>query len=167
MVVTHMMISTTAYCWNFIGYNIVCSTSRTASYGVAQGGVDLVLWEWPPGRSLESTRFHGPNVVSCEVFRGTSRTPIIGSYLPPTMLDHLPNVEDTLEGFCGQYLILMRYLNVDLHESRNPLSHLFSDILAEFGLIDLMHNFWQRRCLRYLKAWKQVRQGTMPKTRCE
>ena len=107
------------------------------------------------------TRFHGPNVVSCEVVRGTYRTPIIGAYLLPTTLDHLPDIEEALEQFRGQDPILMGDLNVDLDEAQNQCSQLVANMLLEFGLIDLMHHFRQHRRFRHLKTWTQIRQGTV------
>ena len=49
---------------------------------VAKGGVGLVVRKRQEGWSVELTRFHGPNMVSCELFSGTQQTPIVGSYLP-------------------------------------------------------------------------------------
>ena len=55
-------------------------------------------------------------MVSYEIVRGTSRTQIIGSYLQPTMLTHLPNIEEDPELFRGQDPILSIDFNVDLDE---------------------------------------------------
>ena len=106
----------TTYFWNRLGYDIFCSTSWPASAGRAQGCVGVLFGYQPTRWSLELTRFHWPNIVSCEVFRGTSRTPIIGAYLPPTTLSHLPNLEEFLERFRVQDPILMEYINMELDE---------------------------------------------------
>ena len=90
MVLTETKIYIAEYFFNWLRYNIVCSPARPASSGGAQGGVGLLLWDRPTGWSLESTSFHGTNVVICDVITGTSRTPIVGAYLPPSTLDHLP-----------------------------------------------------------------------------
>ena len=58
-------------------------------------------------------------MVSCEVVRGMSQTPIIGAYLSPTTMAHLPNIEEVLERFRVQDPILMGDINVDLDEARN------------------------------------------------
>ena len=92
------------------------------------------------------TRFHGKNVVSCEFIRGTSGNPIIGSNLPPNTLAHINDIDNTLERFRGQYPILMGDINVDLDEAQNPRSHLVADMLMEFVLINLIHNF--QKCHR-------------------
>ena len=41
-----------------------------------------------------------------------------------------------------------------------------ADLLTEFGLIDLVQNFPQRRRFRDLKTWAQVRQGSVLRSRC-
>ena len=83
-------------------------------------------------------------------------TPAIGEYLLPTTLDHLPNLEETLENLWVQDPILMVDLNIDLDDSRNPRSQIVAKILMEFFLIDFMHHFWQRHCFHHLKTWTQV-----------
>ena len=41
------------------------------------------------------------------------------------------------------------------------------DLLAEYGIIDLVCHFRQRRRFRNLKNWYQVRQGTVLQSRCD
>ena len=53
----------------------------------------------PVGWGIESTRYHGPNVVSCEIFAGLTRTPLVGTYLPALTLDHLPDLDKALQLF--------------------------------------------------------------------
>ena len=118
------------------------------------------------GWILELTRFHGPNVVSYEVFRGTSRTPVIGAHLPMITLDHLPDLKEALERYRSQDLILMGNLNMYLDEAQNLRSHLVIDMLTEFALINLMSQSRQVR-LRLLKTWAKVLQGTVLRARCD
>ena len=59
----------------------------------------MLFWDGPQGCSVEATQFHGTNVVSCEVITDGKRTPIIGAYLPPSTLDHLPDLEEALSCF--------------------------------------------------------------------
>ena len=83
--------------------------------------------------------------------------------LPPlTTLAHPPDLKEIQV----QDPILMGDINVDLDEAQNPCSQLISDILTEFGLINLMRHFWKRRHFRQLKTWTQVRQGTVLRERC-
>ena len=85
----------------------------------------LVLRDWPTGWSLESTHFHGPNVVSCKVVTGTYHNPIIVSYLPLCTLAHLPDLEEALAWFRVQEPIVLVYLNVDLDEPKTAHPYFF------------------------------------------
>ena len=38
-------------------------------------------------------------MVSCEIVTGLTQTPLVGSYLPPSTLEHLPNLEEALQSF--------------------------------------------------------------------
>ena len=64
--------------------------------------------------------YHKPNVVSCQLVTGLTWTPIVASYLPPSTLDHLPDLEESLKRFKDP--IFLGYLNVDLNKARNPWS---------------------------------------------
>ena len=52
----------------------------------------LGVWDQSQEWSLELTRFHGTSLVSCEVVTNVKRTPIIGAYIPPSPLEHLPEL---------------------------------------------------------------------------
>ena len=119
----------------------------------------LMVW------SLESTRFHGTNVVRCEFSRGTARAPIILVYLPQTTLANLLDLKEALERFRGKEPILMVYPNMYLDEAQNLLSHIVSNILMEFSLINLMHHFRKHLRFRHLKTWTQVQQVTVLRVR--
>ena len=80
----------------------------------------LFLRNLPKGWSLELKLFDRPNMLSCKVVRGTSRTLVIAAYLPPTTLARLPDLEEALERFLGQDTFLMGDLNVDLDKAQNP-----------------------------------------------
>ena len=56
-------------------------------------------------------------------------------------------------------------INVYLDGAQNPRSQLVANLMTEFGLVDLMHHFWQRIHFHHLKTWTQVRQGTMFRAR--
>ena len=57
------------------------------------------------------TLFHGMNVVRCKVVTG-KRNPLIGEYLPPSTLDHLPDLEESLTHFWGQEPVMLGGLGV-------------------------------------------------------
>ena len=92
MILTKTNIFTTAYCRNRLGYKATCSAAQPSSARGSQGGVGLVRRERPVGWGIESTRYHGPNVVICELFTGLNRTSLVGAYLPPSKMDHLPDL---------------------------------------------------------------------------
>ena len=108
----------------------------------------------PIGWEIYSTRYHRPNVVSCEFITGIIQTPPVGVYLSLSILEHLQDLEEALKRFKGP--IFLGDLNVDLDEARAPLSQRVTDILAEYSLIDLVHHFCQIRRFRNLKTWYQV-----------
>ena len=44
-------------------------------------------------------------------------------------LSHLPNLEETLARFQGQYPIVLGYLNMDLDEAQDPRSRIDADLM--------------------------------------
>ena len=108
----------------------------------------------PIGWEIYSTRYHRPNVVNCKFVTGITQTPPIGVYLSLSILEHLQDLEEAQKRFKGP--IFLGDLNVDLDEARGPRSQQVTDILAEYGLIDLVHHFRQIRRFRNLKTWSQV-----------
>ena len=128
-----------------------------------QGGVGLVMRERTFGWGIESTRYHRPNVVSCEIVTGLTQTPLVGTYLPPLALEHLPDLEEALQRFRDP--ILLGDLNVDLDKARILRIQQVADLLTEYGPVYLVHHFRQCRRFRNLKTWYQVRQGTVLRLR--
>ena len=64
--------------------------------GGAQGLVCLVIIDRTQVWIVETTRFCGPNMVSCEVVTGGKWTPLIITYLPISTLEHLADLEEAL-----------------------------------------------------------------------
>ena len=159
MVLTNTKISTITYCWNRLGYKVTCLTAHPTSTGGSQGGVEVVTRERLVRWGIESTRYHGPNVVSCYLVTGLIRTPLIGAYLPPSTLEHIPDLEEALKRFKDP--IILWDLNMDLNEARSLWSQRFAELLLEYGLIDLVCHFRQCRRFRNLKTWSQVQHGTV------
>ena len=126
---------------------MICSVARPSSTGGSQGGMWLVSQDRPNGWGIELTRFHGTNVVSCEIIAGRIRTPLVGAYLLPSTLNHLPDLEEDLYRFQVLYPIFIGDLNIDLDAIRSPRiprSHLMADLLVEFVPVDLVQPFCQR-----------------------
>ena len=104
------------------------------------------------------TRFHRLNMVIYEFFTDGKRTLIIGAYLLPSILEHLPDLEEALTHFRYQYTIVLGDLNSAIGKSQKPHSQYVADLLAEFGMIYLVHHFQQRWRYRDTKKWPRVRQ---------
>ena len=121
--------------------------------------------ERPFGWVIESTHYHRPNMVSYKLVSGLTWTPLVGAYLPPSTLEHLQDLEETLKSFKDP--IILGDLNVELDEARSPRIKQVGDLIAEYGLIDLVCHFRQRRSFQNLKTWSQVRQGTVLRLRCD
>ena len=73
-----------------------------------------VVQDLPKGWSIESTRFHGLNVMICEVVAGGKWTPLISVYLPTYTLDCFSYLEEALSKFWDQYPIVVGDLNANI-----------------------------------------------------
>ena len=94
MLLTKMNIQTEAYPHNHLGYDVTCLAAQKYSTRGSQGAIGMVMREQPDEWGIESTRFHGPNVVSYKIVTGRTKTPVVGAYLPPSTLEHLLDVEE-------------------------------------------------------------------------
>ena len=90
--------------------------ARPSSARGAQGGVGLVTRERPIGWGIESTRYQRPNIVSCKIATGITQNPLVGAYLPLSMLEHLTDLEEALQHFRDP--VVLGDLNMDLDEAR-------------------------------------------------
>ena len=106
----------------------------------------MVSRERPEGSISELARFQGPNMVSCNIFSGNQRTPIVGIYLPPSTLDHLPDLEEVINRFLGRGPFVLVCLNADIARLSNPHYQQVSDFLASLQLVDLLGHFCQSIC---------------------
>ena len=95
-----------------------------------------MMRERPVGWGIDSTRYHRPNMVRCDIITGLTRTPLVGAYLPPLTLEHLLDLEEALQRF--RYPIVLRELNVDLEKERSPHIQQVADLIVEYDLIDLV-----------------------------
>ena len=97
MLMTEKNFQTEVYSHNRLGYDVNFLAACPSSARGEQGGVCLVTSERPNRWWIGSTRFHGLNVVSCKTVTRHTWTPVIGAYLPPSMIDHLPDFEENLQ----------------------------------------------------------------------
>ena len=84
-----------------------------------RGGVRIVSRAKPEEWIVDSTRLHGPNVVICKLVDGEQRMPLIGAYLSPSTLDHIPGLEESLNRFLGRDPIFLGDLNANIGRLRN------------------------------------------------
>ena len=94
-------------------------------------------------------------MVSCQLILGLIRTPLVGGYLLSSTIEHLPDLEEALKRFKDP--ILHGDLNMDLYMARIRCIQQVADLLAEYGLIDLVYQLHQYRRFWNLKTWYQVR----------
>ena len=144
MVLTETKATDQSYCHKKLGCDVVCSLAITKDAGGVQGGSGLIMQDQPKGWSIELTPFHRMSVVICEIIAGVKRTPLIGAYLPPSTLEHLPGIEEALTRFRYQDPIATGDLNTDIFQSQNLCRHQVEDLLMEFGMVKLLHHFQQR-----------------------
>ena len=97
-------------------------------------------------------RFHRPNVLSCKIGTGHTRTLLVDAYLPPLTLEHLPDFKESLQYFKGMEPIIFGYLNVDLDKARSLRRQQVVDLPTDFGLIDLFRHLRQRHRFWDLKT---------------
>ena len=105
MILTETNINDQAHFRNMMGYDVILSKATTTADGDAKGGVGMIIREKPQVWNINSTRFHGPNMVSCKVITRKS-TPLIRAYNPLFPLDHLQYLAEALTHFGDQDTII-------------------------------------------------------------
>ena len=98
-------------------------------------------------------------MARCKIVIGLTWTLLVGAYLSPSMLEHLPGLEEAIQQFRDP--IVLVYLNLYLDEARILLIQSVLGLHAKYVLIDLVRHFRQCRRFRYLKTWTQFRQVTV------
>ena len=139
MILTATKVSDQYYCCNILGYEMVCLPMSTTVDGGAHRVVCLVIQERHQGWSLEATRFHRLNMVSCEVVTNKKRSSVIGVNHSPSTLEHVPDLEEDLNHFWYKDTMFLGELRANINQAQNPRRHQVADLLIKFGLIDLLH----------------------------
>ena len=86
MILTETKIPDAVHFRNRLGYDVVCYKAAVTTCRGAQMRVEIVSRKRTEGWIVESTRFHGPNMLSCKLVVSDQQTPLIGSYLTqPTL----------------------------------------------------------------------------------
>jgi exonuclease III len=109
-ILTETKITDECYTHHSCGYEIRALKATSTS----QGGV-AICWRDNEISQAEGIRFHGPNVISCEITSGQRRWLLIGAYIPPTKVSN-ETVNFIEEAHLRQPLLpilLLGDLNVD------------------------------------------------------
>ena len=80
----------------------------------------LIVRERTEGYSVDLMHFHGPNVASCEIVFIRHNTLLNVVYLTLSTIEHLPDIEDSLNRFPGKDSIIIGYLNAYTSRLQNP-----------------------------------------------
>ena len=82
-------------------------------------------------------------MVRCKVITSSKQNPLIGAYLSPYTLEHLPDLDEDLTRFSVQDPIVVGDINADIRQVQNPCIQKVSDLLIEFGMLYLLRYFRQ------------------------
>ena len=94
--------------------------------------------------NVKPMRFHGTDVVRCEIVSDAHRNLLIRVYHPPYTLDNLPDLEEALNRLQGREPIIMGDLNTDTGRLQNPCNQQLAIFLESFELVNLLGHFRQR-----------------------
>ena len=86
-------------------------------------------------------------MVSYDIFYGSQYPSLIDDYLPPSTLNHSPDLKEATNHFLRRYLIFMGGLNADVGRMQNPRNHKVADFLSSLGMVDLLGHF--RKLLQF------------------
>ena len=93
-----------------------------------------------PGLEHKVNAFQRSKCGELRVVTVVKLTPLIGAYLPPSTLEHLLYLEEALICFWDQDTIVLWDLNSGIVQAYNPHSHQVTDMLMDFGMMDLLHH---------------------------
>ena len=129
-----------------------------------QGGVALVYRE-SPYFQVESSKLHGPNVISAVIVSGNSQYRVVGAYIPPKDTTTSVHIAAALARFPSQKVILVRDLNLNLDSLETDRDMEISDILATSGILDMHRHSKLHGRNRRPTTWHQKREGEVIKSR--
>ena len=136
------------------GYSVVATQAKSRF----QGGVALFYRSDASQWTIEGTRTHGPNVISCSLVTGSRRWSILGVYIPPSEDngETLTYLEEAVRSRCDHPIILLGDLNINLPRPDDDRSEDISTAMALLGLSDLSNSFPKPKG-RW--TWSQFRDG--------
>jgi hypothetical protein len=98
------------YTRHLLGYNVLALTATSLS----SGGIAL-FWRGNTSYEVKETRIWGPNVISLHLMMGSTRSFVVGCYIPPSDLEALACINKAWrECPKGAHPILVGDLNLNL-----------------------------------------------------
>jgi hypothetical protein len=121
------------------GYSVFATQAKSHS----QGGVALFYRSNASQWTIEGTRTHGPNVLSCSLVTGSRRFSLLCVYIPPSEDDGetLTYLEEAVRTRCNHPIILLGDLNINLPRPIDDRSEDIATALTLLGLSDLSDYF--------------------------
>jgi hypothetical protein len=155
-ILTEAKITDECYTRHSFGYEIRTSKASSSS----QGGI-AICWRDSECSQAEGIRFHGPNVVSCELTSGPKRWLIIGAYIPPSETSNA-TVNFIQEAHMRQPLlpvILLGDLNVDFRSTNMTSARdaSIAGLVANLGVEDMLNHFKQAKRHKHGDTWRMTR----------
>ena len=127
-----------------MGYDAVLLEEHTTADSNAQGGVGMIVRNWNQGWSIDKTRFHGPNVISCK-FVVRKRTPLIGTQPPPpSTMEDQPDRAEVLTHFWDQNTKVLGGIKSYI-QYQIPRSQQVAKLLVYFWLVYFWHHLNRAR----------------------
>jgi exonuclease III len=165
-ILTETKITDECYTRHSFGYEIRASKAPSTS----QGGV-AICWRDNELSQTEGIRFHGPNVLSCEITSGQKRWLLIGAYIPPNEVSN-ETVSFIQEAHLRQPLlpvILLGDLNVDFRTTNMTSAREASiaGLVANLGVEDMLKHFKQTKRHKNGDTWRMNRQDQIVQSRCD
>jgi hypothetical protein len=96
----------------------------------------------------------------------TQQTPLICVYLPPGDTTELEYLTEALNRFPNQQPIVIGDLSTDLEDLSQTRTMETNNLLASYGLINMIAQFQQRRKHRNCKTWLHMRNDPLIESRC-
>ena len=157
---TETKLTASIYTQFSLGYQVLATNAMSHR----QGGVALVYRE-SPYFQVESSKLHGPDVISAVIVSGNLRYGVVGAYVPPTDSTTSVYIVAALACFPSQKVILVGDLNLNLDSLETERDMEIADILATSRLLDMHHHFKTHGRNRRPATWYQKREGEVIKSR--
>jgi hypothetical protein len=152
------------YTRHSLGYDVLALTAMLLS----SGGIAL-FWRGNTLYEVEETQIWGPNVISLHVMMGSSRSFVMGCYIPPSNLETLACINKAWhECPKGAHPILVGDLNLNLRAPHMEREETIAKQVDAINLVDMSRHFCQRLGNRLWGrwTWRMRREGRWISSQC-